>query len=366
MLMCRALWRHVRRQVVPPYRARPKVRAVLLAALAVGACDFPTAPPVLQPRFVLPGENTTLGVDQLLPAGVTVAGSNFRLALSPTQLPTRTLAELCGAPCVAAHGMRVPKPAFEATLETTVPTPVDVAGAMLSSGSIRISLTHSFGFDPVRPPGAAQAGSLRLVVVSAGRDVGNVTVTDPFPSGTTLQRTVQLNPGPIGSDLRVRVELVSPAGGTEENHHVQINADAALAGTATPLTIEVSEATVRVQNREVSVAQTQIDLSGIDQSLRNRVRSGTLTLIMTNPYGVSGTLQLRLIGGGTVTKSIVVQPNQTVQRIDFTEAELQALLGHNVLLQISGPVSAPAGTVTIRPTDTLTIETRLELTLEIG
>jgi hypothetical protein len=129
----------------------------------------------------------------------------------------------------------------------------------------------------------------------------------------------------------------------------------------------VSEATIRVQNRQVSVSQAQIDLSGVDQSLRGRVRGGALTVVMNNPYGVTGTLQLQLIGGGgTVTKPLNVQLGQSTQRIEFSQAELQTLLGHNVRLQISGPVSAPTGTVTIRPNQTLTINTRLELTLEIG
>jgi hypothetical protein len=366
MLRCSASWRQLRRRQPPATGVRLQRGALMLSVLIIGACDFPTAPPVLQPRFVLPGESTTMSVTQLLPADVTVAGSNFRLSIAPVQIPARTLAELCGEPCVAAHGQTVPKPAFEATIETTVPLPADVTAAALAAGSVRVSLMHTFGFDPIRPSGSTAPGSLQLTVLSGGREVGSLTTSDAFPSGAPLDRTIQLTPGAVASDMTVRIRIVSPAGGTADADRVQVNSAATLSGVVTPLTIDVSEATVRVQNRQVSVTQAELDLSGVDQSLRGRVRGGAITVVMNNPYGVGGALQLQLIGGGTVTKPLNVQPGQSTQRIEFTEAELQSLLGHNVRLQITGPVSAPSGTVTIRPNQTLTIDTRLELTLEIG
>jgi propanediol utilization protein len=348
----------------------PRAFIVLSATLALGACDyFPTEPPRFQPRFILPGESTTLRVAELLPSGVAEAGSNFQLSLSPTAIPTRTLGEICGAPCVAVHGQRVPKPAFVDTFHVTLAMPADVASATLAAGgAVAVAITHNFGFDPLRPPGGAN-GRLMLQVLSGTNVIGNITVTDPFPSGTTLQRTVPLAPGPVSGDLTVRVIIESPAGGTAEANWVTVNTSASLSGTVTPGQILVSEAGVRVQNKTVSVTDFTIDMSGVDQSLRGRVQRGALIIDVDNPFNVSGTMVLRMIGGtGEIItpRTIQVQPGRTQQRVELSRDDLSLILQSNVTIRVSGSVSGQDGTVTVRPGQVITIDTHFDLTIEIG
>src|SRR5215210_5680965 len=82
------------------------------AALLLAACDLPTKPPKLQNRLLLGTETTVVPVTELLPAGVQVVGSTFRVQLASATLVGRSLAEMCGASCIAPPGVQVPKPAF--------------------------------------------------------------------------------------------------------------------------------------------------------------------------------------------------------------------------------------------------------------
>jgi propanediol utilization protein len=230
-----------------------------------------------------------------------------------------------------------------------------------------VAITHNFGFDPLRPPGGAN-GRLTLRVLSGTTEIGTVAVTDPFPSGTTLQRAVPLA-GPVTGDLTVRVTIDSPPGGTAEANWVTINTSASLSGTVTPGQILVSQAGVRVQNKTVSVTDFTIDMSGVDQSLRGRVQRGALIIDADNPFNVTGTMVLRMIGGtGEIItpRTIQVQPGRTRQRVEFSRDDLSLILQSNVTIRISGSVSGQDGIVTVRPGQVITIDTHLDLTIEIG
>src|SRR5687768_15368470 len=91
---------------------------LLSAVLLVAACDMvPSEPPIFETRFVVPGESTTLSVNQLLPSSITVSGDNFLLALGAQTIPARTLGQMC-PPCQAFNGQIVPKPAFSDSVTT--------------------------------------------------------------------------------------------------------------------------------------------------------------------------------------------------------------------------------------------------------
>jgi hypothetical protein len=356
------------RHPLRPGRTASRWGLALLAALTLGACEFPTEPPKLQPRFVLPGQSTTLRLAELLPSGVVESGSNFQLNLAATTIPTRTLGQMC-EPCAALNGQRVPKPAFAHTITTTVALPADVVSATVTGGSVVVAVTHTFGFDPVRPPGAAQNGSLTLSLLSGTTVVGTVVVTDAFPSGSTLQRAVPVAPGAVAGDLTLRLTIESPAGGTAEAHWVTINTASTLSGTVTPGQLTVSEARVRVQNKSVTVTEFEIDMSNVDQSFRGRVRSGALVVMVNNPFGVTGTMQLRIVGGtGEIItpRTLQIQPGQTTQRVEFSQDDIALILQSRAIIRISGTVSGQDGVVTVRPGQVLTIDTQLDLTVEIG
>jgi hypothetical protein len=343
--------------------------ALLGTVLVLGACDIPTEPPKLQPRFVLPAASTTLRLTELLPADVTEAGSNFRLAMQPITIPNRTLGQMCGTPCTAVNGMRVPKPAFTDTVQATLALPGDVVSAELASGSIDVSFSHNLGFDPLRPPGSTQNGSLAVTLLEGGRVVGSVVITDPFPDGAPLIRTIGLAAGTIASDLTLRAVITSPAGGSAEADWVSVNTSAALGGTAAPGEILVAAATVRVQDKTVNVADFNVDLADVDAGLKERVIRGALVVTANNPFDVTGTLQMR-ISAGTLDlinpRTLQVGPGVTTQRIEFEQDELNSILGSEITVRLSGTVSGTDGTVTVQPGQVLEIETHLDLTLEIG
>ena len=58
----------------------PLERAVLLIFLAVlSGCDVPTALPIFDVRWIIPVEETSISVVELLPTDVTVVGYRGRL-----------------------------------------------------------------------------------------------------------------------------------------------------------------------------------------------------------------------------------------------------------------------------------------------
>jgi hypothetical protein len=338
----------------------------VLAAGVLAACDIPTALPRVESRFVVPGEEVVLGIEQFLPAGVAVAGGSFRLTLDPQPVPRRTLGELCGAPCLPLQGQRVPKPAFTATIQASVPFPAELVSATLVSGSVAVTLTHDFGFDPLHPEGRSEDGRITVTVRSGGRTVAGGALTGPFPSGTARALTLPLAPGEVADTLEVSLVLVSPAGGSDPAHWVTVDNTAALSGSVAPGPLEVSELRLALDGRSVSADATVLDLSGIDAAISDRVRRGAIVLDVANPFALSATLTLRLATpAGTLAREVRLAPGETRQRLEFTGEELRMLLGQRVAVSLEGTVEAPAP-VAVRPGQEVRIGTTLDLVVELG
>lgn len=345
---------------------RSMVRLGVLAAGGLAACDIPTALPRVESRFVVPGETTTLAVDELLPASITSTGGSFRVTLDPRAVGPRTLGQLCGAPCAGLEGQRVPKPAFTDTIPVRIPFPDELASATLASGRVAVTLHHDFGFDPLHPSGRQADGRITITLQSGGRTVGTATLTGPFPSGTARTTTIPLAPGAVSDALEAELVLVSPAGGQAPEHWVTVRNQAALAGQVAPEPIELSEVRVAVRNRTVAADGAVLDLSGVDAAIADRVRSGAVVVDLQNPFALSGPLTLRLTtAAGTLTRTVQLAPGETRQRLEFTGAELRSLLGREVTVALSGTVDAPEP-VALRPGQAVTIATRLELVVELG
>lgn len=341
-----------------------KYPAMALLALMAAACDFPTAPPILEPRFVIPESGTTLSVNELLPPGVVAVGNAFRVAVAPVSF-NRTLGQVCGQPCVAAAGQQVPKPAFTDAFQVNTPLPSDVPAATLAAGTLTVTAWHTFGFDLLRPQGRTQDGTMTMTVRSAGRVLGSATVNQAFPSGSAnvITRVIPLAAGPVTTPIEVEVTISSPAGGT-----VTINPNAALNVNVVPSQMDVSQATVRAESRQVSAAAVSLDLSSVGDYVRERVRSGAVILNISNPLDAEGTLQLRFAGVPVADKTVQVGPGATTQRVEFTPAELQAMLGNVVTLNIAGPVTGrgPGSTLTVVPGQQVAVTTLLDLVLALG
>lgn len=341
----------------------PRTGASLVMACAwlAAGCDVPTSPPEWETTWVVPGETVTIDVESLLPDAVTVAGdrSAFVLDLDPTGVD-RTLGQVCDA-CRALDGMTAPKPAFSATFGSAVDLPADVISASVASGTVEIRITNGFNFDPVRPGGDA-TGTIVVVVTNGGRVLGTDTIdgaTESFPSGSVRTLTLDLAPGAVAGSIAVDLSVESPAGDP-----VAIDVDQVVDVTATPGDIRLAQAEVAVVDRAVEVEAGELDLEGVDDAMRDRIHGGAFRLAIANPFAVEGVVELTLASPeATLEKAVPLAQGESAPRVVFDGDELRALAGHVVTFGGGGTVTAPSGTVTVMPSQALTIDAELELVL---
>lgn len=366
---------------MPPTRFHARCRAGgrrpisgALATLALAAaCEIPTSAPIIDARWVVPSKSTTIAVANLLPTGVSILpdSSGFTLSAGGASV-TRTLGQDCGG-CAAANGTTIPKPAFTANASASTTLPSEVASATLTGGSLAVSIQNGFNFDPLRP--SAAAGSARGWAVITVRNGATVIGRDSvdgsqtaLPAGGTLNRSIALA-GPVTGSSPVTVSLVlnSPSGDP-----VQIDASRQITVSATPSGLRVASASVAVVNRQVS-STTTAD-ANFDRTITDRLQGGALLLTITNPFNVGGTLtvQLRATNGTVVTKTVPLVAGTSSPRVEFTKTELQNLLqksasGSNALtITFNGAVSATGGAVTVSPRQAVVVDTRLDLSLQVG
>lgn len=343
-------------------RTRSVVRAAALLALLAGGCDYPTSSPKWYTEWLVPIKDTRLSGAELLPASVsTVAdGSAFLVAVSPTTM-TRTLGQLCGQVCVQGSGSSMPKPAFAASLVDTLDLPGGVSAATLVGGTVSVSVTNGFSFDPLRPSATAR-GSLTIALTSGTTTLGTLTLSGSdtaLPPGTTLRRDLALGNGPVSGGVLVTLTLTSPAGDP-----AWIDASQGLSVTATAGSVRVTSVAVVVNEKPVAVQPMPLDLSDVDQSLIDRVHGGTLVVKVDNPFPITGPMTLTINGGGLsapVRKTVAVLTGQSTQRVDFALPELQSILGRAGLEVRGDGVVSAATPVAVTPWQSVLITTQLDL-----
>ncbi len=338
--------------------------ALVLASLA--SCEYPTSAPIVDQQWVLPAENTTIDVSQLLPAGVSDNGSTFAIAVNPFST-SESLGSLCPA-CQVVNGLVAPKPAFTGSFTDSTTLPGDVLSATLTSGSVQLALHNGLSFDPIRP-GPGSTGTLTVTITdsASGRQLGQLALdgtTDSLPPGSTTDDTLTLAPGTVGSTVVATVYIDSPAGSP-----TTIDTSEQFTVTVSPSALLVSAASVNVASRSVTLSPTSFDVSGVDQTVINHVDSGGFTVDVTNPFGVAvtGTLQVSGNGFPPISKSFQVSADSaSTTSVIFSGAELQEFLGKsNVTVSGSGVASAPLA-VTIMPGQQMTLDTKLDLSLSLG
>lgn len=344
-------------------------RIILLPALALAACDVPTQPPMWEQTWAVEGEAITIGVAELLPSGVDLnADSTAFVATVPGVDMTLVLSDMCPT-CSAADGLLVPKPAIDYTFSSTTSLPADLVSASLAGGSFDVILDHSFNFDPLRPSSAAGAerGFLTLTISSNGNTVADTTIhgddTD-FPSTVTLTPTLAIAAVDVTNTLDVDVRVYSPAGDP-----VVMDSSDSLRVAVQPAAVEISEATVVATGIPPINAQgAELDFSGVDPTIVDRIRGGALTFDVQNPFTVTGSIVLEFdMGTQTVTKPLNIQQGAFQATLDFSETEMQAILGgDNVVVNAVGTLSAVDGTLTVSPAQELIMDTQMSLTLLVG
>lgn len=345
-------------------RSVPARSGVALAVLLVMAgCDVPTGLPRFESRWIVPLAATRVGVNELLPTALTVAGDDFRLTLPPGS-GGRTLGQLCGAACLPVQGLSVPKPAFSDSFHVTTAMSADVVSVTATAGAATVTLAHNFDFDPLRPDGRSEDGVITLTLRNGARVIGMAVIDEEFPRDIPITRSIVLEPGVIAGSLVLGIAVASPAGGP-----AVIDSAAAITVTLAPDSVAVAEAQIAVNQRLIAAPLIVLDLTGVDADLRERVRRGVLQVVVNNPFDVAGALQLGLqaaTSGADIVRTVQVVPGASMQDVELSLEEVQSLLGHRVGVTLGGRVSATGQAVMVRPGQEVAVTPRLDLIVEIG
>lgn len=340
--------------------------AAIFGVIVFAACDIPTSLPIVEQRWILPGESTALAVDQLLPSGVSESEAGFQVDVPPVTVE-QTLGTLCPL-CATYDGATVPKPAFEDTVRAVTNLPADVESAALASARVDVTIHNGFGFDPLRP-GGSERGTLRIRVraVAGGAILGEITLdgtSESLPPGATVTRRLTLGAGTLGQSFRTTVAVSSPQGDP-----VTLDAAQKLTVTATPRAVLVTATTVQVDGQEVSLDLVELDVKDLEATITDQIREGNIVLDVANPFGVAFDGQLEIhYPGGTLSRPLhLPESAASTVTLSYSGDELRAFLGQeNVTLAGTGTVSSGAGAITVTPGQHATIDARLDLVLEIG
>lgn len=364
----RRLWKPFRH-----FRQHPLFLVSLTALLS--ACDLPTDSPQWEQRWIVPGDETSLSVEELLPEDVqlTPDRSAFTVQVDPVDFQ-ESLGGLCPA-CQPLNGQTTPKPPFQGDFNELVSLPDEVESAEVRAGQVVIVSQHDLSFDPIRPPGGA-TGSISISLRDGAPDGPELDGTvvngaeTSFGPGEVLSRTLSYS-GPVGPELWVTVSVDSPAGGLGAQDWILIGLAQQIQVTANPQILEVTSASVVVAGQTFDLVETTLDVEDLDEELVDHVVSGAFILDIVNPWSLGASFTLTIDGptlGAPIAKVVTVPatPTSTV-RVDFSQAELRAFLGEpNLTMTGQGTVAPDAGAVNLEPAQTLTVDTRLDLVILIG
>lgn len=334
--------------------------ALTLAGIAaLAGCDIPTEVPILEQRWILPVENTTISVNEFLPSGVTVSGNAFSVALAPFST-SATLGSFCPQ-CAPFQGVTAPAPAFQGTLTMSQSLPAGVSAATVQSGSINVAIQNGFNFDPI-----AGGGSVTITLRDGpgGRQLSQAVITGNMAPGSTTTRILTLAPGAIGSTV-VATTLVDSPGGQVTT----IDNNRSITVTATPAPILVASATVNVTNRAVTIDPVELDVEDIDTEISDRIENGAILMDIVNPFGVALSVQVDInYPGGKISKTLNIGSGATsTATLSYSGNDFRTFLGKSpVTLTGAGTVSASAGSITVTPGQQATIDAKLDITLRIG
>lgn len=331
--------------------------AATAACVVLAGCDIPTEPPLIDQRWIIPVDETTLSVDELLPTSVTTVGGDFDIAVDPVSA-SETLGNLCGAACLLLNGLTAPVPAFQGSFSSSRSLPADVASAEVTGGSIDVTITNGFSFDPL-----ANGGALVLTLTddATGAALGTLSLdgaTDALPAGGTTVYTVPLSPGTVTGALRATVDVDVPGGQT-----AQIDAADQVQVTAAVNELLVGSVTIDVTGTSVSFEDQQLDLEDVDSDIADRILGGTLVLEIENPFavGVDGTIDI-----GTTSKSFsLAGAGSSTVTLTYTGDELRSFIGQPDVT-FSGSGVANGTSLTIQPGQQMLIDATLDFTLRIG
>lgn len=353
----------------PPTIAR--VFCVTLSAIALASstgCDLPTSAPIVEQRWIVPGETSRIAVASLLPSGVAVLPDSSGFTLNGNMATvTRPLSDDC-AECVVGNGLVGTKPALLVNASMLSTLASDISAATLSSGSVALNMTNNYTFDPLRPNGnAAPYGTATITVSNGGAVLGTMVISGASQSlpanGGKLNVSIPLSGGISGTTpVSVAMTVNSP-----EGTPVAMDASRTINVNATPMNLRVSNAFISVTGRTLT-STSEMDFSDIGDGIADRAQKGALLLNIDNPFLVTSALTVRLSpdGGAAIVKSVALGTGSTTRSIDFTKDELKRLFGRRVTVTISGPAASSSGAISVSPKQAVVVKTHFDLTLSVG
>ncbi|MBC8089682.1 MAG: hypothetical protein H7Z40_20660 [Phycisphaerae bacterium] len=329
---------------------------------------MPTVAPIVEQRWIVPGETSRIAVATLLPAGVSILpdSSGFTVTASMATV-ARPLSADC-ALCVIGNGSTGVKPAMVVNASMSTQLASDIASATLTGGSIALSITNNYTFDPLRPNGNVGPFGSATITVSSGSNVLGTLKLDGSAhalsaNGGKMDVNIPLAGGVSGTTpVSVTMSVTSPEGVA-----VTMDANRTITVNATPTNLKVANALVSVAGRTLS-STSDVDFSDIGDGISDRTQKGALLLNIDNPFAVTSSLSVKLQpeGGDLIVKSVPLGTGKTSHSIEFSREELKKLFGHKVRVTISGLANASAGPVSVTPKQAVVVTTRFDLTLSVG
>jgi len=357
---------------------RPRVAILVLAALLAAACDVPTSIPNWDMIWDFPASGAKVSVNSFLPNGVTVTpnGAAFQATLNTVTL-TRTLSQDCPQ-CVA--GSSTPKPNYSATATSNATfLPTGMTSATLVADTVFVTMVNRYQFDPINP-GAGATGTMTFTVNTGSVVLGTLTLSGPTntipANGATTTAKIPVSGVVSSAGVSLRVDVTSPQGSTITltNTANQQFTYTVRAGASAQGPITASSASLSLTNQQVRPSPTEFKFNF---GSADRSDSALVFLTITNPFNVSGTLNVNFLGCGDgngnffdscpslttlISRPVQVAAGTTSATLRFGPTGTKALLNAKQI-SFGGTLS---GTATVTPSQAIAVSDRVQITMHTG
>lgn len=353
--------------------------ALLFAVLGVIGCDVVQFAVDPKPQFVqtwnIPAAGTSVSVASLLPAGVSIHStplssppdsSAFDIDIDTMDF-SRRLGVDC-LPCQAFNGTTAIKDSFNLVSSSSEPLPADMISGAVIGGLVRVSVRNNLSFDPLRVRASGQQGHLLIVIRSGSlvlqRDSTN-GADQALPPGDSIVRNMALSTGTVTGSITVDITIMSPRGDTP----VQMNANGTIRTVAITQSLLTATMRMNVVNKSLaSASNDSLALDGLEPGVVKRIIGGTLDMVITNPFAVTGNLQI-IFGYGpsqSIVKTVPL-PSGTGQSVSLPldSADIQAIVGRKVSLRVGGIVNSTTP-VNVTPKQAMAFANRMQLDIRVG
>ena len=334
------------------YRFKHKFFGISCCLILLG-CDIPTAMPILEQRWILPLEQAKVGVEELLPAGVSLNDGVLEVSID-TITTNSSLNSLCAA-CAALNGSTAAVPAFTSSFNGSVNLPANMSSVEISSGSVHVAVTNGLSFDPLVGGGSVEA---TILDGEGGLQLAQLIFSGALAPGTTLTQSISIGNSNVGNEVFAVIKVISPGG-----QIAPINTSEQLSVATTGSALIMGSTTVSLEGHAVEVDVVKLDLDHIGPEIIERIVNGSLILEVTNPFGVSLSGNINI---GPTSKSFSIsEDGRSTTTISYTRNELSSFLGEKgVILSLSG--TANGTSITLSSHQELTIEGAIDCLIRIG